>query len=162
MACRGVHFAIDASQAARLLGAEDDDELVALVTEEMEEEWELAFETDKAWDALHRCLSDGTLEPDGGTPPLNRVFFGGRILNEDDDYFVVLATPDEVREIAQALAAIGPDWIAERYDTLAFPDYQAVKSEEDRHYTLAAFEGLPAFYARAAREGRHVIFTVDQ
>jgi hypothetical protein len=33
---------------------------------EIEEEWEVVFETDKAWDALHRCLSNGTLNVEEG------------------------------------------------------------------------------------------------
>src|SRR5262245_34703796 len=124
MGCRGVHFAIDAGQAERLLAAEDDDELIDIVQEEIEEKWELAHETDKAWDALHRCLSNGTLNSDEGEPPLNRVFFGGRVLNEQDDYFVVLVTPVEVKEIAAALAKVTEAWLRGRYFELAFPDYQ--------------------------------------
>lgn len=99
MGCLGVHFPIDAGQAERLLAAKDDDELVGIVKDEIEEAWELVCETDKAWDALHRCLSNGTLNTGEGDPPLNRVFFGGRVLNREDDYFVVLVTPAEVREI---------------------------------------------------------------
>lgn len=162
MACRGVHFAIEAAQAERLLAAEDDEELVGIVKDEIEEAWELAFETDKAWDALHRCLSNGTLLSDEGEPPLNRVFFGGRTLNEGDDYFVVLVTPAEVKEIAAALAGVTEAWLRSRYFDVPFPDYQGEKSEEDWQYTLGNFEGLPEFFAHAAREGRHVIFTLDQ
>jgi hypothetical protein len=76
----GVHFAIGAEDAKRLLAGADDEELVAIV-EEIDDAWESAFETDKAWDALHRCLSDGTLNVTSGEPPLNRVFFGGQVLN---------------------------------------------------------------------------------
>src|SRR4051812_26489295 len=103
MGCRGVHFAINASDAERLLAAEDDDARVEIV-DELEEEWECAFETDKAWDALHRCFSNGTLDPDAGEPPLNLVFFGGRAVTEEDDCLVALVTPDEVKQIALALA----------------------------------------------------------
>jgi hypothetical protein len=162
MSCRGVHFAINAEQAERLLAAEDDEELVEIVSEEIEEAWELAFETDKAWDALHRCLSNGTLNSLEGDPPLNRVFFGGRTLNKDDDYFVVLVTPAEVREIANALATVTESWLRSRYFDIPFPDYQAEKSEADWAYTLSNFHGLPEFFARAAGQGRYVIFTVDQ
>lgn len=161
MACRGVHFAIDDQQAQRLLGAEDDDELLEIV-EEIEEAWEAAFETDKAWDALHRCLSNGTLNAEEGEPPLSRVFFGGRMLNEGDDYFVVLVTPSEAVQIAASLATVTESWLRERYFELPFPDYQGEKSEEDWEYTLSSFQGLPEFFARAASQGRHVIFTVDQ
>lgn len=161
MACRGVHFAIDADRAKRLLAAEDDDELLALL-EEIEEEWDAAFETDKGWDALHRCLADGTLDPEGGEPPLNRVFFGGKILNQEDDYFVVLVTPEETAEIAKALATSDEAWLRRRYFDVPFPGYHGEKSEDDWEYTLGHFEGLPEFFATAARAGRYVIFTVDQ
>jgi hypothetical protein len=161
MSCLGVHFAIGAEEAGRLLDAADDQELVAIV-EEIEKAWESAFETDKAWDALHRSLSNGTLDVTGGEPPLNRVFFGGRVLNEEPDYFVVLTTPEEVKEIAQALAQVTEPWLRSRYFERPFPGYQGEKSEEDWECTVGQFEGLPEFFARAAKERRHVIFTVDQ
>ena len=162
MACRGVHFAITAQEAERLLAAKDDEELVGIVTDEIEEAWEVAFETDKAWDALHRCLSNGTLNSSEGAPPLNRVFFGGRTLNEEADYFVVMVAPAEVKEIATALAGVTESWLRHRYFDIPFPDYQGEKSEEDWQYTVSNFRGLPEFFARAAAEDRYVIFTVDQ
>jgi hypothetical protein len=162
MGSRGVHFAISEDQATRLLEAEDDDVLVEIVQEEIEEAWELAFESDKAWDALHRSLSDGTLDPDEGEPPLNRVFFGGKMLNEEDDYFVVLVTPAQVKELAEALAKVEEPWLRKRYFDVPFPEYQGEKSEEDWEYTWSNFQGLPEFFAKAASAGRYVIFTVDQ
>jgi len=71
VACRGVHFAITDVEAKKLRGAAGDEELKRVVQEEIEEKWERdhLFETDKAWDALHRCLSDGTLDLLGGKPP---------------------------------------------------------------------------------------------
>lgn len=161
MAGRGVHFAIDAEQAKRLSEAGDDDELLEIV-EEIEEAWDLAFETDKAWDVLHRCFSGGTLESGRGDPPLHRVFFGGRTLNENADSFVVLLTPQEVVEVAGALAKVTEDWLRSRYFDVPFPGYQDNESNDDWEYSLRCFQGLPAFFARAASEGRHVIFTVDQ
>jgi hypothetical protein len=162
MGCLGVHFAITAEQAAELLAAEDDEKLADLVSEKIEEAWEMAYETDKAWDALHRCLSNGTLDPEQGEPPLNRAFFGGQILNSEADYFVVLLTPAQVQELAGALANVTEPWLRSRYFDVPFPDYQGEKSEEDWEYTFANFEGLPEFFAKAAQAGRHVIFTVDQ
>ena len=161
MTARGVHFAIDSDQAKRLLAAEDDDELISIV-EEIEEEWDGAFESDKAWDALHRSLSNGTLDPEEGEPPLNTVFFGGKVLNQDDDYHVVLITPREVSEIATALAKVTEPWLRSRYDALEFPDYEGEKSDEDFAYTWSSFQGLPKFFSRAAKDKRHVIFTVSQ
>ena len=165
MGCLGVHFAIKATTAKRLLKAEGDDEaLVELVQEEIVEEWDEArlFETDKAWDALHRCLSDGTLEVTAGTPPLNLCFFGGKVLNEESDYFVVLLTPAQVGKVAKALPKVTESELRKRYFDQKFPGYQGEKSEEDFDYTWTQFQGLPEFFARAAKEKRWVVFTVDQ
>ena len=65
MACRAVHFSLDADQVAALK-AVDEDERVECVQETFEEElWSAdasrAQETDKAWDAIHRSLTDGAL-----------------------------------------------------------------------------------------------------
>jgi len=162
MSCLGVHFSIDNATAQRLLAAADDDALGDVV-EEIEEAWDedRCFETDKAWDAIHRCFSDGTLDLSRGKPPLNLCIFGGKVLNEKSDYWVVLLDPGEVAAVATALANVTRAWLRERYDTLDFPGYPN-KSDDDLEYTWSNFKGMPEFFARAAAEGRHVIFTVDQ
>jgi predicted N-acyltransferase len=157
----GVHFAISSDQAEALKSVDDDDSLMALV-EGIENDWENAFETDKGWDALHRCLSDGTLDGEGGEPPLNQVFFGGEMLNQDDDYFVVLTTPKQVQAIAKALAKVDAAWLKKRYWSLDFPDYDAEKSEDDLQYAIDQFAGLPEFFAKAAKAKQYVVFTVSQ
>ncbi|RYZ66010.1 MAG: DUF1877 family protein, partial [Proteobacteria bacterium] len=64
MACRGVHFAITNDDLAALLNADSDGDVMEVV-QSVEERWEanegFICETDKAWDAIHRCLSDGSL-----------------------------------------------------------------------------------------------------
>lgn len=74
----------------------------------------------------------------------------------------MLITPSEVKEIARALAAITEPWLRSRYFDVPFPDYQDEKSDGDWQYTRGYFEGLPEFFARAAKDERYVIFTVDQ
>lgn len=162
MAQLGVHFAITTDQAKALRDAEDDDERADLVSEIEEDDDNVHFDSDKGWDGLHRCFSDGTLDLGAGEPPLNRVFFGGELLSEDDAFLLMLS-PKQVKEIAAALAKVTPDWIGERYRALPFPDYEeGEKSDEDLRYLVSCFNGLPAFFERAAREKRHVIFTVDE
>jgi hypothetical protein len=162
--CRGVHFAIDAAMVARLLKAEDDEEVLRIIEEheELTIPWDhrFEFETDKAWDALHRCLSDGTLDLDGGSFPLSHVVLGGTQLHESEDYVVALVRADQVPQVAAALAPIDKAWLRQRYDSLEFPDYQGFRSDEDFEYTWANFHGLDAFFP--AEDGRAVIFTVDQ
>jgi Domain of unknown function (DUF1877) len=62
MANRGVHFALTDDQAQAVLAAKNDDELMSVI-EMIEEEWNDKYlaECDKAWDAIHRCLTDGNL-----------------------------------------------------------------------------------------------------
>ncbi|MBV8878851.1 MAG: YfbM family protein [Planctomycetaceae bacterium] len=162
MSGRGMHFAISYDQAMNLLKCKSDEDLVSLVTEEIEEvaNEDNSFETDKAWDPIHRCLSNGTLDVRQGTRPLNMAIFGGRILNQGQDYFVVLLTPTEVKQVADALGAVTEDWMQKKYFDQKFPDYQGEKSQEDWEYAWGSFDGLPQFFANAAARKQHVIFTV--
>jgi hypothetical protein len=63
MSARGVHFAVTAEQLAQMLDAVGDDDRVVSIVEDIEEAWDEDFlaESDKAWDAIHRCLTDGHL-----------------------------------------------------------------------------------------------------
>lgn len=160
----GMHFAIGYDQAMKLLKCKSDEDLVSLVEEEIEESAgeEDSFQTDKAWDAIHRCLSDGSLDVRRGTRPLNQAILGGNILNKEQDYFVVLLTPTEVKAVAEALGKVTEDWMKKKYFDQKFPDYQGEKSQEDWEYTWSSFQGLPEFFANAAGRKQHVIFTVGQ
>jgi hypothetical protein len=162
MGCRGVLFAIDADTAEGLIGAESDDELMELV-EELEEAWveEHLAETDKSWDAMHRALTDGTLGTRGGAL-LGRAILGGQHLHEGDGYIVSLVPADEVPEVAQALAGVDEAAFRERYFRLVPRDYAPEYGEEDAGYTWGYLKDVAALYARAAANGRSVVFTVDQ
>lgn len=166
MGCRGVHFAITDAVRDQLLAAEDDDELCEIVAE-IEEAWDRPHlcETDKAWDGIHRTLTDGTLltEEEGEADPLSLAVLGGRTLNDGDDYFVVLVEASDVPRVAEALGRLTIDDIRARYLGTPFPDYQyGEKDEEDFAYTWGHLESLSEFFSNASRSGRHVIFTVSQ
>jgi len=163
MGSLGVHFAIDHEVAGRLLAADDDDEVAALV-EEIEEDV-VGFDhcdTDKAWDAMHRSLTDGRLAYDNGAFPLNAVILGGRQVYEGDDYIVSLLMPDQVRAASGALAAVSRERLHEGYLAIDTADYGPEFGEEDFAYTWSNFADVVAFFRRAAGNGKHVIFTVDQ
>lgn len=163
MSCRGVHFAITPEQAAALAGAPNDEVLRAMI-DELEELWDVdnVAETDKAWDAIHRCLTDGQLGHGNGAFPLSHCILGPRQLHRGDDYLVSLVLPDEVAEVARALELATPDWMSARYDRVVPADYAPEYGPEDRAYTLANLEDVRALYRKAAARGRAVVFTVDQ
>jgi hypothetical protein len=100
MACRGVLFAIIEAEAQKLKSARGNDtEVLSIVQDEIEADWDEAHlcQTDKAWDAIHRCLGDGTLQ--NGEGPLSLCILGGEQLHNDSSYIVSLLAPEQVKSL---------------------------------------------------------------
>jgi hypothetical protein len=164
VACRGVHFALTEEHFKKILECKTDDELIELIQEEIEEEWDEEWlrETDKAWDAIHRCLTDGKLEWQNGSFPLNAVILGGQQLYKGDDYIVSLVSPEQVHSIADALGFVDKEILRRGYDQISQENYDGDISEEDFEYTWTWFEDLPSLYKKASSENRAILFSVDQ
>jgi hypothetical protein len=154
----GVHFALAADDERRL-GAASGNKAVEIL-EEIESRWEKDHlsESDKAWNAMHRCLSNGTLDPAGGSPPLNMTVLGGTWIRSEE-YIASLLSPKQVREVSQALTPLTEAWFRERYFKIAAADYGPEFGEEDFKYTWEHFQSVRTFFAKAAREGRATLFT---
>ena len=166
MACRGVFFALSSSEREHLLSLRTDDERLEYIQENIEAAWDEAhlLETDKAWDAIHRCLTDGSLSVGSSSNPLSRLILGPRQLFSDTQRYIVnFIEHDELSAISTALQTVTEQWMKGRYEQLRNTDYpQELISEQDWKYTWDWFSGIPDFVARADQEGRSVIFTVDQ
>ena len=163
MSARGVHFAVTKAQAKALLAAKSDRALMRLI-EQIEEAWEQPFvvESDKAWDAIHRCLTDGTLLYVSGEYPLNHCICGGRQLYRGRDYTGSFVSARQVKDVAEALNKITKAWMRRKYALLDPEDYNEMEmGEEDFSYTWENFLDIRRFYRKAAEAGRAVIFTVD-
>jgi hypothetical protein len=164
MTTRGVHFALTDSDREKVLATSDPEDLVELISERLEPKYlandRWSFQLDKAWDALHRSLTDGQLLYETGPFPLAYAVLGGKPLDAGDDYTACLVAPAYVGETATALAEITRDWLRTRYFALSPKKYGPL-SEEDFDYTWTSFLGLPEFFARAARAKRAVLFTTD-
>ena len=161
MGCRGVHFALTTDEATRLSTALDDENLMAAI-EAIEERWDRDWlqETDKAWDAIHRCLTDGTLCY--GPTPLHKCILGVDNLYEGDEYIVNLLGPGEVKKVSAAIRYIDEAFLRRSYFAIDPDDYEQPLSEEDFGYTWDNFRDLREFFEKAARHDRAVVFTVDQ
>ncbi len=162
MSARGVHFAVTPDQEKQLLAAKSDRKLMELVGE-IEDTWERPFvcETDKAWNAIHRCLTDGTLLCVSGEYPLNHCICGGRQLIRGRNYTVSYVAPARVKDVASALAKLAKAWMRRRYDQLDPEEYDEVEiGDEDFDYTWESVLDLRRFYKMAAEADRAVIFTV--
>jgi hypothetical protein len=165
MGCLGVHFALTAGDVAALRAFGSDKERLQYLTEELEER-ELAgpwsCETDKTWDAIHRCFASGSLDPTAGEYPLNHIILGGESLYSADDYIMSLKTPGQVAEIARDIASITKEQMKSRYDKIDPNDYGMPLSDEDFEATWGWFGELVSLYHSAAEGERFVLFTADQ
>ncbi len=162
MASRGVHFAITSEQVAAFLTADGDEAVIALLAE-IEEAWDednLA-ESDRAWDALHRCLTNGTLEYGGGEYPLSHCVLGPRQLLEGDGNIICLVQTDEVPDVANALRAISAEAFRQRYAELLPKNYAPEYGPEDQEYTWSHLQKVRDLFEKAAARRRAVVFTVE-
>ena len=164
MACRGVHFALTDDDRAKLIAlVEAQGDVVAFIQEEVEERWDREWlcETDKAWDAIHRCLTDGTLSYDDETP-LHWCILGGSQMHVGDDYIASFVDGPDVALVADALDAITQTDFRSKYNAIDPGDYGMPLSDEDFEYTWEYFTELRKLFRKAANENRSVVFTVDQ
>lgn len=163
MGCLGVFFALTDSDVAKLRAFEDEQERRDYLMEEIEEDDTVLAETvDKAWDAMHRCFAEGSLDPQRGQPPLSNMVLGGESLYSDDDYIMWLKKPQLVMAIAAAAAGVSREGLVARYGAISPDSYGMDLSEVDRDYTWENFVAAAQFYKRAAAAGKYVLFTADQ
>jgi hypothetical protein len=113
-------------------------------------------ESDAAALALHRVLTDGSLEPLAGEYPLNHAVLGGRVLGHDTGFAVVLKRPDMSPHIAEGLARVTPETVEAMFSQLhaAQPDLMAGIESSDISRLLA---DLTSFYQAAAAAGEAVV-----
>jgi hypothetical protein len=78
MSQRGVYFALFPADVQKLHDADNDEQLLAVIQDDIEERWDepWLFQTDKRWAGIHRCLTDGRLAYDNGEYPLRACVLG--------------------------------------------------------------------------------------
>lgn len=167
MGCLGVHFALTGEDVEALKSFEDDGERLDYFHEEIEDRYfsdhpDLAAESDKAWDAMHRLLSDGDLSYYDGPEPFRFTVIGGEPIYAQPDHIMSLKTPDQVKALAVVLPGITKEEFRAKYDLMDAGKYGFPKSDEDFEYTWEWFTGVVALFQRAAKEGRWVLFSADQ
>src|SRR6478672_12274045 len=142
MSSLGVHFAITTAQVFRLRLRPLPSLRVAYVQEQLEEELfdgPLAVESDKAWDAIHRCLGDGSLNPRGGSSPLNQVILGGTQLLAGSSYIMSLKSPRVVKAVAAVLPSVSRSFLAQKYEQIVERGYEGPHGNDDFEYTWEWF-----------------------
>ncbi|GIH21344.1 DUF1877 family protein [Rugosimonospora africana] len=116
MACRGYFLALNESCVARLLAEDGNDERLIEVIKQLDmADAPDECDVDKAWDGIHRCLTEGGLGGEDRTYRLNAVVLGGLPLHQSDGYVVSHNTPAEVHDVAAALSELDAEPFISRY-----------------------------------------------
>jgi hypothetical protein len=162
------HFAITPQEARRFLRAAEqgDGPVHDLIEQLMEEQRNqpLHVEMDKAWEPIHRCLTDdtdgGDLDFEASPYPLALCILGDQQLLKEGHRTAALLTPEQVADVAAALAKITEHWLRARF--FALPDNQFHEIDEDNFgWTWAYFQDLPPLFVRALALGRAVLCTIS-
>jgi hypothetical protein len=117
-------------------------------------------EIDKAWHGVHFVLT-GTVEPDGSV--LGEAVLGGEDVGEDLGYGAArVVAPDDVAQIAAALATFDDDALATRFDAAVMAEqgiYPDVWDEDGEtiEWIADAVDTLRKAYAEAAAKGHGML-----
>jgi hypothetical protein len=118
---------------------------------------------DKAWVAIHRALSDGTLFGTLGEPPLADAVLGDHLVCKlPTADFVYLKHPPEVAGIARELSRLSREGFEEKLGEVVTDEDMDVMGlslvPDEMEYVWPYFENMQAFYQRAGTEGLAVLF----
>lgn len=163
MAGRGSHIALGREHAKKLFTLKDDDSLRKFLDElwsspEMKKSGRL-LDSGTKWDPIHRCLTEGELDPAGGDFPLNHAILGGKQLHKGSDYTAVLIRPDMTRFIANALEELDEADIRQKFFALGKGTYEGPIGEKEFTEVWLALKNLQVFFAAAAENLEAVVFT---
>ena len=163
MVGQGYHIALSREDAKTIFGLKDDDNLRRFLEDlrtrpDVKKSGRL-LESGTKWDPIHRCLSDGSLDPAAGDFPLNHAVLGGKQLHRGPDYTAVLVRPDMTQFIADALAGLDEDAIRKNFFALK-PDAYAGPVDKKQFIELwLMLRNLGVFFEAAAANHEAVVFT---
>ena len=159
----GYHIALGREHAKTLFGIKDDASLRKFLDElrvrpDIKKSGRL-LDDGTLWDPIHRCLTEGELDPTGGDFPLNHAVLGGKQLLKGTDYTAVLIRPDMTRFIADALAELEEDSVRKRFFGLGSGSY--IDAIDEKHFMQMWLKllDLKVFFEAAAENMEAVVFT---
>lgn len=163
MSCLGTFFALPTPLYKSLAKVVHYGQLMEIHEAQLEpmydSDWSCSM--DCAWDALHRCCSDGSLESDGSDRAL--PFMGGTLLGDGEEDIYNLLSADQVQRAAAALEPLDEAWLRSRFaEVVAEGDYEGPGDEDDLEHTLTYFGDLGPFFKKAAAAGLPVLFYATQ
>jgi len=159
----GFQIALSRDYAKRVFANKDDASLPPLITELLGDKTLKSggqiLELKKTWDAIHRCLTDGTLDPEAGDFPLNHVILGGKQLHKGDDYVAAVVRPDMVTFIATGLHDLKEPDFRKCFFALGEKGYDQPINEKEYSFIWHMIHEIRAFFEFCDEERYAVLFT---
>lgn len=144
----------------RIYGSFDEEE------EDEEKEDPALTNIDKSWEGILFLLTGQKLK--NLDHPMGKVFFGGQYIDEEQEIGYGPAeylTPEQVKELNEALAKITEEELTERYDPGKMTElhiYPTIWEEEGSlYYLLAFFQEVQKVYATAAKNNEAIITFIN-
>jgi hypothetical protein len=160
---RGYHIALAREHAKTLFGIKDDAALLKFLEEfkvrpDIKKSGRL-LDTGVLWDPIHRCLTEGELDPAAGDFPLNHAVLGGKQLYKGKDYTAVLIRPDMTNFIGDAIAELEEDDVRKKFFALGNGSYKQPIDEKHFMEMWLMLQNLKVFFEAAAENMEAVVFT---
>jgi hypothetical protein len=160
---RGYHIALAREHAKTLFGLKDDAALRKFLDElrarpDMKKSGRL-LDSGVLWDPIHRCLTEGEVDPAGGDFPLNHAVLGGKQLLKGTDYTAVLVRPDMTRFIADGLAELDEEEMRTKFFALKGGTYMQPVDEKHFMQMWLMLQDLRVFFEAATENLEAVVFT---
>ena len=163
MVGRGFHIALAREHAKTLFGLKEDAAIRKFLDElkvrpDIKKSGRI-LDVGVLWDPIHRCLTEGELDPAAGDFPLNTAVLGGKQLLQGKDYTAVLVRPDMTRFIADALGELEEDDLRKKFFALKGGSYQLPVDEKHFMEVWLRVQDLKIFFEAAAENMEAVVFT---
>ncbi len=163
MVGRGYYIALAREHAKTLFSIKDDAALRQFLEElkartDMKKSGRI-LDVATHWDPIHRCLTEGELDPTAGDFPLNTAVLGGKQLLKGTDYTAVLIRPDMTRFIADGLGELEEDDVRKKFFALKGGTYKQPTDEKHFMEMWLRLQDLKVFFDAAAENMEAVVFT---
>ena len=122
----------------------------------------LILDCGTCWDPIHRCLTEGTLDPNAGEFPLSQFVLGGKRLHRGGGFEAVLVRPDIVPHVAEATRDIKRAEFQQKYYQLDPQDYGQPPHEKELDKVWSVFRQVQQLFDDAAADRAAVLFTVER
>jgi Domain of unknown function (DUF1877) len=158
----GYHFALSRDNAKKVFAVTDPKGFLTLFDEfknskDMQKNDQI-LENKRTWDAIHRALTEGELDPQGGEMPLNHVILGGKPVNAGEDYFAAVVRPDLTPFLSEALHDMKESDFRQKYFALQNTSYSQPINEKEYALVWHQVQEIRSFLEFCSEERFAILF----